>query len=195
MTSIKLRIDLANGILDVEADHESYIQVMDRAEKFLEKFRNLKPTSSDDAEEVITSEKAEEEIPEEKLNVKKTKKKKTSGSTRPANWKMVADLLDKAGRDDLQSFFAEKKPSGQNEKVVVLAHKLKELTGREGFDGNEIFTAFRIVNEKVPGNLSAVFANMTTAGWGIHKEKKFIINFKGEDVVSHELPRKLGKNE
>lgn len=131
------------------------------------------------------------ETPEEK----KPKQRRGSGTAKTTNWSMVNNLLDEAGRKALKAFYNEKMPSNQNEQVAVLAIKLQELTGRDGFDGNEIHTAFQIVGKKTPGNLNAVFGNMASAGLGSQAGKKFKPNFKAGDLVKHDLPKSLRKNE
>ncbi|TIM64927.1 MAG: hypothetical protein E5Y58_25745 [Mesorhizobium sp.] len=121
--------------------------------------------------------------------------RRRNGGSKTTNWRIVEALLDEPGRASLKDFYRDKRPRNQNEQVAVLAFKLKELTARPGFDGHEIHTAFQIVNAKTPRNLVGVFGNMTGSGLGKVMDKKFIANFKAEDIVKHDLPPKDDKND
>lgn len=194
MAQAKIKIDLRNGLLEVEADDKALGLAMDRAEAMLEKFAKFhadaegssSATPDESAAETATSDAAENANP-------RVKRKKSSGAAKVASWKMVDDLLPEDKRVALKAFFESKKPSSQNEMVAVLSCKLKELTGRDGFDGNEIYTAFQIVGKKTPGNLRAVFGNMTGVGLGNVVDYKFRPNFKADDLVKHDLPPKPRK--
>jgi hypothetical protein len=201
MSQIKLKIDARSRTIEIEATGESFESVAIKAESILEKLAELQPEDQDQDQDRHVSPdgegaaESEEEVQgEAKTNTRdrpSTRKRGRAGSGKTSNWKMVNDLLDEAGRSKLKAFFEEKKPASQNEKVAVLAVKLKELTGRDGFDGNEIYTAFQIVGTKTPANLKAVFGNLTGAGWGGQLDKKFVPNFKAEDTVKHDLPPKI----
>lgn len=104
--------------------------------------------------------------------------------------KPVDNLLSEEQRTHLREFYSQKAPSKQNDQVAVLAHKLKQMLGRSGFDGNEIYTAFQVVGTKTPANLAGVFGNMTALGFGKVEDKKWIPNFKSDDLVNHDLPAK-----
>ena len=121
----------------------------------------------------------------------KVKRKRGAASVKTANWTIVEDLLDETGRAALKEFFLLKRPDSQNDQVAVLTYKLKELTGRPGFNGNEIYTALQIVGARTPGNLMAVLGNMATAGLGRVVDRAFHPNFKTDDLVKLDLPKKV----
>jgi hypothetical protein len=121
----------------------------------------------------------------------KVKRKRGTAAVKTANWIIVEDLLDEKGRMALKEFFVLKRPDSQNDQVAVLTYKLKELTGRPGFNGNEIYTALQIVGARTPGNLMAVLGNMATAGLGRVIERAFHPNFKTDDLVKLDLPKKV----
>lgn len=184
---VKLKIDLTNGTIEVEADSDMFETAMLRAEAILDKFADIElagPQPKGPTDE-NGSESDEAETPPSG----KTKRTRRSGSSRTTTWKMVDKLLTESQRADLKKFYAEKNPTTQSEKVSVFCFKLKEVLGRDGFDGNEIHTAFQTVNEKTPGNLKAVFGNLAADGYGRMQDKKFISNFKADDLVKHDLPK------
>ena len=191
MNQIKLKIDIKNGTIDIESDSGSFDAVMQRAEAMLDKFAKI-DHQTEPVKPQQDHEPADEASGSSDRGVGKTKSRK-KGPAKVASWKIVPDLLDVSGRKDLKAFYEQKAPTKQNDQVAVLIFKLKELTGREGFDGNETHTAFQIVGEKTPGNLTAVFGNMTGGGLGSMKDKKFFPNFKADDLVNHDLPRSAAK--
>lgn len=191
MSEIKLKIDIKGGTVEIESDKDSFGAVVQHAEGILDKFTAMDfssvaqintPLESD----VQTNKRANDQNGDEDKSSRR--RKRPSGSGKTANWKMIDDLLDEGQRSSLKEFYAEKRPPNQNEQVAVLTFKLKELTGRDGFDGDEIHTAFQVVDKKTPGNLNAVFGNMAKLGLGKQVDKKFISNFKADDLVKHDLP-------
>jgi hypothetical protein len=117
-------------------------------------------------------------------------RRRRTGGGKVAQWTIVDTLLDEKGRAALKEFYNQKQPNGQNEQVAVLTYKLKELTGRPGFNGNEVYTALQVVGARTPGNLAAVFGNMATSGYGRIVDKAFHPGFKTDDLVKLDLPRK-----
>lgn len=194
MTDIKLRIDVKEGTIEIEADSDSFDRVSDKAAILLNTFKEVEfPSSKSDGDECEIKHGEQPASKTETPEERKPKRRRGSGTAKTTNWSMVNDLLDEAGRTALKAFYDEKSPGNQNEQVAVLAIKLKELTGRDGFDGNEIHTAFQIVGMKTPGNLNAVFGNMASANLGSQADKKFKPNFKAGDLVTHNLPNKPKK--
>ncbi|MEN8860313.1 hypothetical protein [Qipengyuania flava] len=190
MSQIKLHLDVVEGTLDLECSGEDFEGIMTRIEGMMRNLTNVPRRKMADVH--VAPEDAEQEITEEEdapvtngKAVKKPRRRKGSGH---ANWKVIDNLMTEAQRGALRKFYAEKAPGKQNDQVAVLAHKLSEMLDREGFDGNEIHTAFQAVNEKTPANLTGVFGNMTGEGLGKVIDKKWTPNFKSSDMVKHDLP-------
>lgn len=192
MSQIKLRIDVKDGTVEIEAGADNFEDVMTRAEAILDKFAAIgRPRDSVSDIDRGTSEDTFKGPNAKNLEEPgRQKRRKAAGNAKVTNWRMVDDLLNEKQRSELKEFFEAKKPSNQNEQVAVLACKLKQLTGRDRFDGNEIHTAYQIVGKRTPGNLAAVFGNMATLGFGSQADKKFVPNFKADDLVKHDLPPK-----
>lgn len=191
MSTIKLKIDVIHGTMDVECSGDDFQSVMSRAEKVLENFGNATrpPLTEKKAEVSETPRRTEKsDNPSAKQTSASPKAKRKKGGARAANWKIVGDLMSEDQRNQLKDFYKEKAPGKQNDQVAVLAHKLGEMLNREGFDGNEIHTAFQVVDQKTPANLSGVFGNMAAEGLGKMVDKKWTPNFKSDDLVKHDLP-------
>ena len=192
MSTVKLMINLNEGVMDIESDVEFFERVADKAEILLSSFGKNKFEKN-----TLSENKKAEDVNDDSLETDKSEttsnkpsKRKRSSSSASANWSMVDNLINEEGRNSLKKFYNEKSPSNQNEQVAVLVYKLKELTKRDGFDGNEIYTAYQIVGKKTPRNLNAVFGNMASSGLGSQEDKKFKNSFVADDMVKLDLPRK-----
>lgn len=196
MSVVKLKIDIKGGTLDVEADDENFQEVMKEAGVLLDKFAKAQ-ISSDPVSKLVnnhdvpTGTKQDSEQPSKtEASSAKPRRRRTSGGGKTANWQFLNDLLTPEQGEELRKFYRSKSPANQNEQVAVLVIKMKELLDQEAFDGNEVYTAFRNVDVKAPANLAAVFGNMTGLNYGSQIDKKFIPNWKCEQLVVHDLPRK-----
>jgi hypothetical protein len=127
----------------------------------------------------------------DKSDVKPEKRKRSNaGGAKTTSWQIVDLGLSETQLQGVKDAFAEKQPKGQNQNVAVLAWKLKELLGRDTFDGPEVHTALGIVDCPTPGNLTAVFGNMKTAKMCDVKDRKLVVNFLTDNFVRHRLPAK-----
>ena len=191
MSQIKLRLDLLEGTLDLECSGEDFEAVLTRVEGMMKNLADSPRPRNGDATAPLECDGADKsdtgESPDTSDHVVKKPKRRKGGGQSP-NWKMVDNLLDEEQRAALKTFFAEKAPSTQNDKVAVLSFKLEELTGRPAFDGHELHTAFQAVGEKTPANLSGVLGNMAGKDMGKMVDKKWTPNFKSKDRVNHDLP-------
>jgi hypothetical protein len=192
MTLISLKIDIIQGTIEVECEAADFESVISSAERVLSNFSGNRSAAS--VQRPVDNPRPEypivdrPELNEDAGHLKsKTKSRRKKGGGH-ANWKVLDNLLTETQRGELRKFYAEKAPGKQNDQVAVLAHKLSEMLGRDGFDGNEIHTAFQTVNEKTPANLTGVFGNMTGEGLGKVVDKKWTPNFKSSDLVKHDLP-------
>ncbi|MDC9826298.1 hypothetical protein PRN20_21395 [Devosia sp. ZB163] len=190
MTTIKLRIDIQSGTIELETDAANFDSVMDRTSALLDQFLQVSQTETEgEPPDVPRSPNTADAAPAPDPTPA-TKRRRGSGTAKVADWQMVPDLLNEQQRLDLKTFYAEKSPQNQNEQVAVLCFKVKELKGITTFTGNDVYTAFQVVGKRTPGNLTAVFGNMVSAGLGSVVDKKFSPNFKTDDLVKHDLPRK-----
>lgn len=199
MSNIRLKVDIDNRSVDIEADKDSFEAVSERAVALIEAFAKVPASSAiavkaDEAvSEDIAPERAADQSGEHKDAAGTQKQRRVRGGGKTANWATLNDLLDGKTGPQLKEFYDKKSPKNQNEQVAVLTVQLKRLLGRDGFDGNEVHTAFRMVGAKTPGNLTAVFGNMATAGLGQQNDKKFVPNWKAEQLVDYDLPHKPTK--
>jgi len=199
---VKIRIGLREGTVDIEADGELVESTTTQAIVLMERLSELQlpatpvdaaprlepSTSVDDSENEGDKSTESSGAP---TSAKGRARKK--GGNKTKNWQYIPDLLDHDGWGKAKDFFEEKAPKTQNEKVAVIVAGLGTHLGRNTFDGNEIHSAFRAFGEKTPANLSGVLGNMATEGLGHSSDGKFQLDFKGTQLVEHDLPREEKK--
>ena len=189
MADIKLRLGLFEGTLELECNGADFETVMTRCEAMLEKFKTAKPSiEAVSIKPQEDSSSQSDEIPVEKPAEEPKPKRRRKGTSNSTNWKFVDDLLNEGQFEKLKAFYTEKAPGKQNDQVAVIAHQMKELLGREGFDGHELHTAFALLGIKTPANLNSVFANMAGESLGKLDDGKWKPNFKASNRVTHDLP-------
>lgn len=196
MTNISLKIDIAQGTVELDCAPQDLEAVISSAERVLAKLLSSPRGPLKREEPLAAAPNAgqpddNEEDEAEAAGAKgKPKAKRKKGTGHAKNWRVIDNLLNEEQRQELREFYSLKVPGSQNEQVAVLAYKLNEILGRESFDGDEIHTAFQAVGQKTPANLSGVFGNMAGKGLGRIVEKKWTPNFKSGDLVKHDLPAK-----
>lgn len=120
-----------------------------------------------------------------------SKTEKSSGKKKsnfkPKTYGLVDLGLTTEQRKELNDFYVSKKPSGQNEQVAVLAIKLKEFLGRAAFSGDEIHSAFKVVNKPTPKNLASVMGNMKRDGKAGLEDGVLQVNNFTEDFVNFHM--------
>lgn len=117
-----------------------------------------------------------------------TKRKRQPGrGGKIRSYELVELGLTPEQRQAIRDFYAAKAPSQQNDKVAVLGVKLKEILKRSEFNHNEIHSAFKIINEPTPKNLTAVFGNMKRDGRAGYSDSKVVINSHTEDYVQFHM--------
>lgn len=185
---IKISMDIRSGTFSIEAAPDHFKETMEQVEHFLEKFRSLVGTAEEPAQTPPAAAPAKHEMSGAAKDAPTTKRKKRgTGLSKTGKLEQVDLGLSSPQREELRTFYSSKAPKTQNDKVAVLAFKLKELTGKTEFDANEIHTALKIVSQPTPANLVAVFNNMKSAGMGGYSERKTVVNHLMEDYVSFRM--------
>lgn len=112
------------------------------------------------------------------------------GKRKSPTLRIVTDLdLRPEGRQSLRDFFAEKGPSKQPEMVAVFVYYLQTILEVSGITPNHVFTCFKDVGERCPGDLlKAIRTAASDKGWVEPAGQKDItITNLGENFVEHDL--------
>jgi hypothetical protein len=193
---MKISISIYDGTVDIDADPEHITAATDHALRLIAELSSVKRPSPPQAQqnnEVETMNADNAEAVEDSSNTKA--KQKRRGTSKSKSWQYIHDLVDKSGWKKIHEYYEEKKPKTQNEQVAVFCAILRELTKRDSFDGHEIHSCFKALGKKTPANLAGVFSNMGIDGLGHSSEGKFHLDFKGEQLVEHDLPRSSVKDD
>ncbi|KQB97480.1 hypothetical protein AL073_00565 [Loktanella sp. 1ANDIMAR09] len=181
--------------MELDADPETLEAASNHAATLLEKLREITlpnetlRTTEAQAGQNVADDHSDSTSAEQPAKHEVEKPKRKRGGAKPRNWQFLPELLTNDQWQKVAEFVAEKKPKTQNEKVAVFCSVLRSLLGRDGFDGNEIHTAFKSLGDKTPSSLSGVFGNMASEGLGHTIDGKFHLDFKGNQLVDHDLPK------
>ena len=194
MGTSKIAVDLNHRTFEIEVPDENVGDVLQQMSNLFAQNPALpngvkaQPHSneaglSDDGEQ------AESETADNSAAADKIRRKKGSarGPVKIRSYQLVDLGLTQEQRLEMQSFFNEKGPQGQNDQVAVLAVKVKEFTGRQDLSVDDIHSAFKVVNRPTPRNLTAVLGNMKRDGKGGYAENKLIVNSFTEDYVAFHM--------
>ena len=196
MSRIIMKLDAISGTIEIEADAEDFEKAAKRAAKLLEKLKPQSNPASPSIKNNVQSTATKKDGVATKASAtgtsttdikpKKTTKRKGSGQK---NHKMVDDLLSELQRKELRKFFEEKDPKSQADIIAVLCVKLEDLTGKQRFTQDEVYTAIQAVDQKTPASLTAAFNNMNVRQhFGSIEDSCFVPNFKCKDHVKLKLP-------
>lgn len=197
--SIKVSINIREGSLNLEADSAHLDAATESALKLMDRLLSARTFAQDGLAELADKPVDPSARPpisdngDELGNRTKAKRKKSGGRTK--NWQFKPTILVAADWSKVKEYYELKNPNTQNEKVAVIVSILAQLLGRAGVDGHEIHTTFKTLGEKTPANLTGVLGNMTGAGLGHSSEGKFQLDFAGNQMVDHDLPRTVGKKD
>lgn len=188
MTQVKIRIDLATGVVDIEAPVEEYVEVLAQVREALPGL--VKARGGSTTTEAPSTRDAEDSSKKGSSNSKSKRTRRSSGSAKETY--NVAKLgLDEDERQALRDFYVEKNPGAQHDQIAVLMYWFQSHTNRQQMSKDEIFTAFRTVEAKVPAKISSVLGNMTSQlQWATAEGSgNFKLTHVGEDHVKYSLPK------
>lgn len=118
--------------------------------------------------------------------------KRTRGERKPISYAFVRDLnLRPEGKQTLRDFFAAKAPHKQQEQITVILYYLTKILGLSGVNANHIFTGFKDVGKRPPGDILGVARNTASRrGWVDSSDSDNLrLTPHGENHVDHDLPQ------
>lgn len=127
------------------------------------------------------------EVPKPRKTV--TQKKATS----KAMPQIVKDLnLRPNGKQSLQEFFSSKNPNGNIQSTVVMVYYLQTSLECAEITANHVFTCYRELGIKIPGNLDQNLRDCASSKYGyiVFAEGKCSLSVRGTNFVEQDLPKK-----
>jgi hypothetical protein len=103
------------------------------------------------------------------------------------------DLKAKDGKPSLRDFYKQKNPKSASEALTVFAYYLKEHLNTTKMEAGHVVSCCKEVNRRVPRNIPQMFYDIQhQQGWlNVGEGRKYVeINTAGENLVTHDLPRK-----
>ena len=187
MSQVKVKIDVAEGTIEVEAPAESYAEVFDKISEVLPQL--VRAHSNPIAQSAVGVANGAENEGSDEGSKKKGARAGRGGSKE--TYKVVDLGVDEGERSALRDFFKEKKPPAQHDQIAVLMAWLKAEKAKSTMNKDEVYTAFRTVDAKVPAKISSVLGNMVGMGWVTNVgSSTYALTHVGEDHVKFDLPPK-----
>ncbi len=185
MTTVKLKIDLAQGILEVEGD-SSFVQLI-----YSDFKEQLAGSPSGESPKRVRSKKRERPTPSTPPKAGKIAKKKSGGSSSGA---IVKDLdLSGAGKTKrLKDFHGEYKAKNNYDHNLIFVYYLQHKLGIEDITIDHIFTCYRDVGVKVPGALQqSLWDTSNRKGWlDTSTAENITVSVSGMNFLEHDMPKK-----
>ena len=188
MTTTKLRIDLDQGIIEVEGE-DSFVKTV--YEDFKERLLSDIPIE----QKTRTGTKANgktKSTPETKLKtVNASKKKKPSKGSASGS---IAKDLDLSGGGKVQSlkdFFGQYKVSSNFERNLIFVYYLQHKLKIKGITLDHIFTCYRDVGVKVPAALQQSLWDTTNRkGWlDTSSSENIRVTVPGMNFIEHDMSK------
>jgi len=181
----KLRIDLSQGILDVEGTEKFVSEIYhDFKENLSHKFQ---------VKSVSTPPPLNQHIPTEKSIGQSKKKHKFSSGIKTPSLAKDLDLLGKDKGVSLKTFISSYvAPKSAMEWNVLFVYYLQKMLGIPSVGIDHIYTCYKHLNEKTPKNLYQSLINTAHRKGSINTDSidSITVTMVGENLVEHEMPRK-----
>ena len=188
MTTTKLRIDLDQGIIEVEGE-DSFVKAVyeDFKERLLSDIPiEQKPRTGTKANGKTKS------TPKAKLNTGNASKKKKS-SKGSASGSIAKDLdLSGGGKvQRLKDFFGQYKVSSNFERNLIFVYYLQHKLKIKGITLDHIFTCYRDVGVKVPAALQQSLWDTTNRkGWlDTSSSENIRVTVPGMNFIEHDMTK------
>lgn len=196
--NVTIQINLNSGELMIQAPAESIDTVFDKLEAFLPKIVKTHVPSEQKIEPELLSNDVDEHVDGHLSECVETphksvsRRKRSASSKKPESYDIVELGLSETQRIALRSFYSEKNPKSQNEQLLVIMCWLKNNANKDAVSKDEIYTALKTVDAKIPTRISSVLSNLSIDGKITSDSSGYRIHHTGEDFVKFNLPKKEG---
>lgn len=183
--TIKLKIDFAQGQLDVEGSDDVVVKIyndfMAKWEKITPEIVQL-PAKSIPLLEVIDADKPAGE---------QGKKKATKKTAATQNYTMVDEIYKGEYAKAIKDFYGCFNAKGNLQKVTLFVYCLQKNLDIKGITVNHLYTCYKIVSEPLPKVLpQAVRDAKSQKTWLVHDDWSDLkITHMGENAVEHEFEK------
>ncbi|WP_343604816.1 zinc ribbon domain-containing protein [Fluviicola sp.] len=157
----------------------------------IEKAKEILSRTSGSPAKISKTTKTVKEGVTKSTNSSPSKKGTSKGKSQPLTLDKTINFHPK-GSESLKDFYAKVEANSNFEKNLVFIHYLKEVLKTTDVGLNQIYTCYKQVNERVPGNLyQSLVDTSQRKGWIDTSDlSKISITVPGENYFEHDLKRK-----
>ena len=186
MTITKLRIDLTQGIVEVEGDSSFVLAVY---EDFRERLLSETAETVNTPTRAKTKKKSSVEPKEKKEAGTSTEKKKTSRGSASGSIVKDLDLSGGAKGERLKDFYKAYKLDSNMERNLVFVYYLQHKLAIEKITLDHVFTCYRDVGVKVPAALQQSLRDTTNRkGWlDTSSSEDITVTVPGMNYLEHDM--------
>lgn len=181
----RLKIDLSQGLFEADGTKEFIEEKFNEFKEITKEGRMFSPAGG-----------IKEKIPS--VSTPKRKARKGKRATRGQSLSIVKDLnLTPKGKESLKDFYSKKSPETNLERNAAFVYYLREILGRTGITMNHVYTCYRALGLRLPGNIKQSITDSASGRYGYldaSKGEDIKMTSLGQNLVLHDLPRKPKKN-
>lgn len=129
--------------------------------------------------------------PESESSEADSPRNKPTRNRKAPSYSFVKDLnLRPDGQVSLRQFYADKKPTDQQEKMTVVLYYLYHVLEIQNVTANHIYTGLKEVDERVPKDIAQALRNISNRkGWVDSSDSDLLkTTVPGDNFVEHDLP-------
>lgn len=182
----KLKVDLKNGLLEIEGDDAFVREIYGDYKDVLAHI-----ISRQNTDKTLDAGKPEDEVRDTPPKAPKpSKSKNRTGSNGPETHKIIGSLnLEPADKKSLRAFVAEKKPRSNQETNLVIVYYLEKVLGITGITPDHVYTCYKNINEPTPVLVTSLRNTASAKGWiNTSESNNILVTTLGENMVEHDLP-------
>jgi hypothetical protein len=180
----KLRIDISQGILEVEGSEIFVSKIyQDFKENLARKFQ---------VNSVATPPPSHQQIPTEKSTGQSKKKRKVSSGIKTPSLAKDLDLLGKDKGVSLKTYISSYvAPKSAMEWNVLFVYYLQKILEIPAVGIDHIYTCYKHLNVKPPNNLYQSLVDTAHRKGSINTDSvdSITVTMVGENLIEHEIPR------
>lgn len=175
----RLKIDLSNGVFEVEGEEEFVEKIYNEYKQQL--FSKVEKSNFSEGKKTQTKKQ------KPTLNEKQAKGNGKAKTKRVSSY-TIDNILK---LDDLKEFYKEKNPDIAYEKNLVFVYFLQKRLELKNINDTHIYTCYKFVNEKIPTALKQSLSETSRLKSWIDSSslENIKVSIVGENYVEHDLPK------
>ncbi len=181
--TIKLRLDFANGQLDVEGSDDVVVKIYN---DFMGKFEKISP-------QIIQHPTVERVIPqleviENNKEIESPKKKSAKKSSSLPSFSMLDEIYKGENAKAIKDFYNQYGNMGNIQKVTLFIYFLEKKLNISSITLNHLYTCYKIINAPLPKALQQAVRDAKQKTWLSHDDWNDLkVTHMGENAVEHEF--------